>query len=150
MGAPQKFPYPHRYPQPLGALRLQLAPDFDGAEVAGAWWPYGRDLTREAAHLVDDFPQGRGRIDRVVYAPDDWDVVATEVFTGHGRVKVGFLPADRPAGVVLLRLTGAGIICLRVVWTAYDPPTRFPPVAPPQGPALGSPLRAGRWSHPTQ
>ena len=46
-------------------------------------------------HLIDDFPTGRGRIDRLVYAPDDWDVVATEVFTSYGRVKVGFLAADR-------------------------------------------------------
>lgn len=125
MGAPQQFPYPHRYPQPLGTLRLQLAPDFESAEVGGVWWPYGRDLTREAPHLVDDFPKGRGRVDRVVYAPDDWDVVATEVFTSHGRVKVGFLSADRPAGLVLLRLTGSGIIGLRVLWTPPDPSIRF-------------------------
>ncbi|RHW24520.1 hypothetical protein D0Z08_23660 [Nocardioides immobilis] len=125
MGAPHQYPYPHRYAQPLGALRLRLAPGFGGAEVDGAWWPYGRDLTREVPHLVDDFPKGRGRVDRVVYAPDDWDVVATEVFTGHGRVKVGFLPADRPGGLVLLRLTGSGIVRLRVLWTPPDPSIRF-------------------------
>jgi hypothetical protein len=117
MGAPQ-FPYPHRYPQPLGSLRLQLAPSFGRAEVDGMWWPYGRDLTREVPHLIDDFPTGRGRIDRFVYAPNDWDVVATEVFTSHGRIKVGFLPEDRPGGVVLIRIAGAGIVRIRVAWMA--------------------------------
>jgi hypothetical protein len=115
MGAPRVH-NPQRYPQPLGALRLELAPTFDRPEAGGMWWPHSRDLTREAAHLIDDFPLGRGRIDRLVYAPDDWDVVATEVFTSHGRVKVGFLSADRRGGVVLLRLVGAGIIQLRVAW----------------------------------
>lgn len=115
MGAPQ-FPYPHRYAQPLGALRLQLAPDTARAEVEGVWRPYGRDLTREGPHLIDDFPRGRGRVDRLVYAPDDWDVVATEIFTRHGRIKVGFLSTDREGGLVLLRLAGFGIIRLRVLW----------------------------------
>ena len=117
MGAPRAH-NPQRYPQPLGALRLELAPNFDGAEAGGLWWPYSRDLTREAAHLIDDFPTDRGRVDRLVYAPIDWDVVATEVFTSRGRVKAGFLAADRRGGVVLLRLTGAGIVQLRVAWAA--------------------------------
>ena len=116
MGAPRAHNQQQRYPQPLGALRLELAPTFDRAEAGGLWWPYSRDLTREAAHLIDDFPAGRGRVDRLVYAPNDWDVVATEVFTSRGRVKVGFLAADRRGGVVLLRLTGAGIVQLRVAW----------------------------------
>ncbi len=115
MGAPQ-FPYPHRYAQPLGALRLHLAPTSALVPVSGVWWPYGRDLTREGPHLVDEFPGGHGRIDRLVYAPGDWDVVASEVFTSHGRIKVGFLPAERPRGQVLLRLTGVGIIRLEVAW----------------------------------
>lgn len=117
MGAP-RYPTSQRYPQPLGTLRLDLAPEFGRTEAGGLWWPYSRDLTREAAHLIDEFPTRRGRIDRLVYAPDDWEVVATEIFTSHGRVKVGFLASDRTSGVVLLRLVGAGIIQLRVAWAA--------------------------------
>lgn len=118
MGAPRAHHQQQRYPQPLGALRLELAATFDRAEAGGLWWPYSRDLTREAAHLIDDFPPTRGRVDRLVYAPDDWEVPVTEVFTSRGRVKVGFLAPERRGGVVLVRLTGAGIIQLRVAWAA--------------------------------
>jgi hypothetical protein len=126
MSAPESH-YPHRYADPLGALRLRLAPTFASDSLAGVWWPYSRDLTREGPHLVDSFPSGRGRIDRLVYSPDEWDVVAQEVFTSHGRIKVGFLPPDR-AGGLLLRLVGSGIIRLRVVWHGeVTPATRdFP------------------------
>ena len=116
MGAPE-FPYPHRCAQPLGVLRLRLAPALLGGAVGGLWWPYGRDLTREGPHLVDGFPAGRGRVDRLVYSPGDWDIVAEEVFTSQGRIKVGFLPPEQTGGLVLLRLGGSGIIRLRVVWT---------------------------------
>lgn len=117
MGAP-KFPYPHRYAQPLGALRLRLAPASGSAAAHGLWWPYSRDLTREGPHLVDDFPTLKGRIDRMVYFPDDWEVVANEILTSRGRIKVGFLPPEYPGGVVLLRLVGAEIVHLRVAWVA--------------------------------
>ncbi len=110
MGAPQ-FPYPHRCPEPLGALRLELGPTSNRAMLAGVWRPYGRDLTREGPHLIDDFPKGRGRVDRLAYARGDWDVDPTEVFTRHGRIKVGLLPPEQ-LGVVLLRLAGAGVVRL--------------------------------------
>jgi hypothetical protein len=119
MGAPSRFPYPHRCPQPLGALRLHLAPG-DGPGLAGRWWPYSRDLTREGPHLVDQFPLERGRVDRLVYAADDWRSVADELFTSHGRMKVGFFPPGRAGGTVLLRLVGAGTITLRVAWPDPD------------------------------
>lgn len=109
--------YPHRYGQPLGTLRLQLTPAFDEGHLGGWWAPYSRDLSREAAHLVDAFPADRGRIDRLVYAPPDWeDVLATEVFTRHGRIKVGYMPESRGTGLVLVRITGAGIVLLGVSW----------------------------------
>lgn len=114
MGAPE-FPYPHRCARPLGALRLQLPPT-SGPAYAGLWMPYGRDFTREGPHLVDEFPRARGRVDRLAYSPGDWDVVAEEVFTRHGRIKVGFLPPERNGGQVLLRLLSTDVIRLRVVW----------------------------------
>lgn len=113
----REFPYPHRHPQPLGELRLQLASEFNGGRLGGWWSPYTRDLTREAAHLVDAFPVERGRIDRLVCAPGDWDALAAdEVFTRHGRMKVGYLPANRGSGLVLVRVSNAGIVQLGIAW----------------------------------
>ncbi|HVK28609.1 MAG TPA: DUF5994 family protein [Nocardioides sp.] len=117
----RKSPYPHRHAEPYGALRLQLMPQFEEGHLGGWWAPYSRDLTLEAAHLVDGFPIGRGRIDRLVYAPPDWEVVAPEIYTRHGRIKVGFLPASRGSGLVLIRVTGAGIVLLGVSWAGEEP-----------------------------
>ena len=116
MGAPS-FPYPHRHPGPLGALRVDLDPGLSG--TSGWWQPYSRDLHREVPHLVDQFPIGQGRVDRLVYAPCDWEplhVGTTELFTRFGRIPVGFLPAARGGGLVLVRLAGAGVVTLRLTW----------------------------------
>jgi hypothetical protein len=115
MSAPG-FHYPHRYPDALGLLRLRLTDLPHLALADGIWLPYGRDLVREGAHLVDEFPEDRGRIDRLVYAPGDWEVAATEIFTRHGRVKVGFLPAARGRGVVLIRLHTSEVLRIRIAW----------------------------------
>ena len=115
MGAP-KFHYPHRYPDALGLLRLRLADLPRGALADGIWLPYGRDLVREGAHLVDEFPAHRGRIDRLAYAPGDWEQATPEIFTRHGRVKVGFLPEARGRGIVLIRLHTSEVLRIRVAW----------------------------------
>lgn len=115
MGAP-RFHYPHRYPDALGLLRLRLTDAPHGAVADGIWLPYGRDLVREGAHLIDEFPADRGRVDRLVYAPGDWDVAVSEIFTRHGRVKVGFLPEARGRGVVLIRLHTSEVLRIRIVW----------------------------------
>lgn len=113
----REFPYPHRHPQPLGVLRLGLADELQDGRVGGWWSPYSRDLTREVAHLVDSFPAERGRIDRLACARRDWDLLdTTEVFTRHGRMKVGYLPPGRGSGLVLVRVSGAGIVMLRIAW----------------------------------
>lgn len=115
--AARESAYPFRYAAPLGTLRLQLTARFDEGHLGGWWAPYSHDLAREAAHLVDGFPTERGRIDRLVYAPPDWDdVLETEVFTRHGRIKVGYMGANRGSGLVLVRVTGAGIVPLGVSW----------------------------------
>lgn len=113
--------YPHRYPDALGRLRLRLATAHHAARADGLWCPYSRDLTREGAHLVDAWPEDRGRIERMAYAPGDWDVVATQIFTRHGRLKVGYLPGSGGRGVVLLRVGGSEVLRLRVAWP--DDPT---------------------------
>jgi len=115
MGAP-RFNYPHRYPDALGVLRLRLADAPRRAFADGIWMPYGRDLTREGAHLVDQFPASRGRVDRLAYAPEDWDDAVTEIFTRHGRVKAGLLPDAHGRDVVLLRLHTSEVLRIRIAW----------------------------------
>lgn len=117
MGAP-KFHYPHRYPDALGPLRLRLTEVRHPALVDGLWLPYSRDLIREGAHLVDEFPARRGRVDRIAYAPGDWEAAASEIFTRHGRVKAGALPEARGRGVVLIRLHTSEVLRIRIVWPA--------------------------------
>lgn len=116
MGAP-KSRYPHRHPDALGLLRLQLSEVQRLSLADGVWLPYGRDPAREVAHLVDEFPEERGRVDRIALAPDDWSAIVTEVFTRHGRVKVGLLPASLSRGVVLVRLHTSEVLRLRVTWS---------------------------------
>lgn len=120
MGA-RDFTYPHRYPDALGALRLRLTDAPRVALVDGIWLPHSRDLVREGAHLVDQFPSTRGRVDRLAYAPGDWNVVASEIFTRHGRIKVGFLSGERGRGLVLLRLTTSEVLRIRIAWPDRGP-----------------------------
>lgn len=109
--------YPFRYDIPEGQLRLALAPSFGRSPVDGAWWPWSRDLLREAPHLVDCFPVARGRIDRMAYVVQDWEVPESPVYTKFGRLKTGGLPPTQ-RGFVLLRLSpeaGARVIRVRLV-----------------------------------
>lgn len=115
MSAP-RYQYPHRYPDALGLLRLRLTDVQHLALADGIWLPYGRDLVREGAHLVDEFPAARGRIDRLACAPQDWEIDGTGIYTRHGRIKVGLLPEARGRGVVLLRLHTSEVLRVRVAW----------------------------------
>ncbi|GAA4086449.1 DUF5994 family protein [Nocardioides kongjuensis] len=133
MGA-RDFTYPHRHPDALGHLRLQVADAPRFALADGIWLPYGRDLVREGAHLVDEFPAERGRVDRLAYAPDDWDEVVTELFTRHGRIKVGLLPRVRGRGLVLVRLLGSEVLWIRTSWPEQAPIDAATRAGPP-----------GRW-----
>jgi hypothetical protein len=112
--------YPFRAPPPVGPLRLRLTPwttDEDGRDAphGGVWWPYTRDLAREGAHLVDDFPIALGKVDRLAYSPLDWDDELDHVFTRHGRIKVGQVAERR---CILVRLVGPVIVRLAVVRSA--------------------------------
>ncbi len=113
--------YPHRYPDALGLLRLRLTEESHLAVADGIWLPYGRDLVREGAHLVDEFPERRGRIDRLAYPRSDWEDAASEIFTRHGRIKVGLLPQARGGGSF---------------WSACTPPRSY--VSGPPGQAGSS------------
>ena len=102
-----------RWPEPAGPLRLALAPHFGISGLDGAWRPYGTDLAREAAHLINQFPAVRGRVDRVACWPADWDEVSAFVFTDQGRIPVGELPPEY-AHLMLCRIVGGPVIRLGV------------------------------------
>ncbi len=122
MDRPELNGFPHydprrRAPAALGHLRLQLLERASTLYVAGLWAPYSFDLTREAAHLVDEFPTARGRVDRLAYVPGDWQVVAEEVFTRHGRVRVGFLPPRDGRRLLLVGLVGSEVLRIAITWS---------------------------------
>lgn len=110
--------YPGRWPEPGGPLRISLAAEF-GHGLDGVWRPYGTDFGREAAHLVNQFPPDRGRLDRIACWPEDWDPVTPFVFTQLGRIPVGQLPSEF-AHLVLCRVIGGRVIRLGVQhdWSA--------------------------------
>ena len=106
--------YPGRCPEPGGPLRISLVESFGTSGLDGVWRPYSTDLSREAPHLINQFPAARGRIDRISCVPGDWDAHEPVVFTDHGRIPVGELP---PAYLheVLCRVVGGPVIRLAVV-----------------------------------
>ena len=65
---------PNRSPEsPREALRLQLSEAPAAGSPDGAWWPRSRDLQVEGPHLVDEFPDSVGRINRMLFSRPDWD-----------------------------------------------------------------------------
>lgn len=80
-------------------LRLRLDHDAARGGLDGAWWPHSRDLARESADLVDQFPTGIGRVARLLYSGPDWDhhgegPQVRRIRTEHGSVKLGSFPTD--------------------------------------------------------
>lgn len=118
MGSNGSFHYDprRRAPAALGHLRLQLLDRPSSLYVGGLWAPYSFDLTREAAHFVDEFPEARGRVVRLAYVPGDWQVVAGEVFTRHGRVGVGSLPPPHGRRLLLAGLVGSEVLRVAITW----------------------------------
>jgi hypothetical protein len=105
--------YPGRWPAPAGPLRIALAHEFGIHGLDGVWRPYGTELGREAAHLINEFPAPRGRLDRIACWAADWDTVTPYVFTELGRIPVGLLPPEF-AHLVLCRVIGGPVIRLGV------------------------------------
>jgi hypothetical protein len=76
-------------------LRLRLSTSIGHGVLDGAWWPYTRDLAREAVDLVDHFPAAVASLSRLLYSTPDWDkgsprrVKAARIF-----VNLGSFPHD--------------------------------------------------------
>lgn len=110
-------------------LRLRLTGTTDADGLDGAWWPRSRDLQVEASDLIDHFPAGAGRINRLLFSRPDWDDCVTAdgrgvrtVRAARGPVKVGSFPRDDTHEVVL-SMAGGTRMRLRVVPAAADAST---------------------------
>jgi len=90
-------------PEPL---RLGLADRFGHGPLDGGWWPRSRDLSVEAADLVDQFPEVRGRIDRLVYSRPVWSTLEHRVTGARGSVKLESFPRDDTHTMVLILASG--------------------------------------------
>ena len=98
---------------------LALAEAFYSGPLDGAWWPHSRDLQREAPGLVNGFPPGRGRVNRLLISGLDWDRTGHHVQALRGQVNVGKFPSEDQHHLVVLCLGDGTRLRLLVV----DAPT---------------------------
>lgn len=104
----------HRVP-----LRLRMTEEHHRHRLDGAWWPQSRDLSVEVADLVDHFPQGRGRIARVLVSPPDWDPGPRRIPVAAGYVKAGSFPRD-DTHLIQLKTLGGAVLFMLVVPPRFD------------------------------
>jgi hypothetical protein len=103
---------PTTSPWPTEGLRLHLSDEASTDRVDGSWWPWSRDLQREAADLVDHFPTTHGRISRMLFSRPDWDDSSADgrgvrsIRAARGPVKVGSFPSDDTHLMVLTMSSG--------------------------------------------
>ena len=95
-------------------LRLRMTELPRTHPLDGGWWPQSRDLTVELADLVDNFPDGMGRIVRATFSPPDWDDQPRRVPIARGYVQTGFAPQD-DSHVIMLRTSERTELCLLVI-----------------------------------
>ncbi len=101
-------------------LRLRLTELPRTHPLDGGWWPQSRDLTRELADLVDNFPPEAGRIVRATFSPPDWDDQPKRVPTARGYIQVGFDAGDK-SKVMMLRTSERAELCLLVIPPEMSP-----------------------------
>ena len=95
-------------------LRLRMTELPRTHPLDGGWWPQSRDLTVELADLVDNFPDGMGRIVRATFSPPDWEDQPRRVPIARGYVQTGFAAGD-DTHVMMLRTSERTELCLLVV-----------------------------------
>lgn len=123
-------------PAQRGPLRLDLARPLRGDKpLDGSWWPQSRDLSRELADLVDNFPEELGRVQRVVYSRPDWDTAPHRVRVARGTIKVGSYPRDDTRQVWLSMSTHRMIRLAVTASEAVSGPVDADPVPAPRVPA---------------
>lgn len=107
-------------------LRLHLSDPAPSGRVDGAWWPRSRDLHREAADLLDHFPEANGRISRLLFSRPDWDNAGQggrgvrTIRAARGPVKVGSFPSDDTHLMILSMTSGQRLKLLVIPSDAPD------------------------------
>lgn len=97
---------------PPAELRLHWSDEASPDRVDGSWWPWSRDLQREAADLVDQLPTAYGRVSRLLFSPPDWDSSSADgrgvrsIRAAHGAVDVGSFPSDDTHLMILTLSSG--------------------------------------------
>lgn len=72
------------------AVRLALKPVGPATgHVDGAWWPRSRDLGAELPVLTAGLRERLGRLERITYNLDAWDVTARKLTIDGGLVRAG-------------------------------------------------------------
>lgn len=83
--------------RPLPGLRLRLKPKAPPTgHVDGAWWPHSRDLSAELPALVRVLGVRLGRVTRVTFSLDAWDVPPRLITVDGDAVRLeGFHSQDQ-------------------------------------------------------
>ena len=106
-------------------LRIRVDANGHDGPLDGAWWPQSRDLQREGADLVDNFPPLAGRVERLLFSRPDWDSVSGDptlhqIQSARGPVKVGSFPSD-DTHVIIVKVSSGRRLRLLVVPSDTDP-----------------------------
>jgi hypothetical protein len=88
------------FPTSIDLERLRLKPDSSATGfVDGAWWPTSRDLAAELPALVAGLAGELGRVERMGYNIDAWDVVPRTVRIGNAVVRMAGFRFQAPATI---------------------------------------------------
>lgn len=86
--------------------RFALRPVLDHRSPYGAWWPASRSLNDQLETFFAVWPPDRGRVQRILYSPPDWDDHPRSVQIPGRRIKTGSFPGDDTQQLTLTMATG--------------------------------------------
>ncbi|MFI2752892.1 DUF5994 family protein [Cellulomonas sp. P22] len=129
-----------REPAPEPTVRLELHTDPGENPVAGAWWPWNRDLAAQAPALLTAVGAAfRSSVVHLVYDRASWSPVPHRLPIGGGYVKAGWFDLQDPHQVSLRMYDGHRVVllvvppeagrrtALRAMHQAADPYNRLGP-----------------------
>ncbi|MEY9874466.1 hypothetical protein ABH931_003966 [Streptacidiphilus sp. MAP12-33] len=89
-------------PQARPPLRLSLSPDGPRSRLAGAWWPYSRNLFEQLPDLIAELDGIWGRITRAVVHETAWTQLPRSLSAGSHDVRVNWYdPGHDPYAITV-------------------------------------------------